>query len=172
VTAGKRRLNYAEPPAATAAEITALRGRILNLHRMLAHNPDALTAFMLMSRHVRDDASLAPKLRELAIITIATVLGNHYELTHHAPIAGRLGVTPAQIEALPDWTRSDLFDPLESAVVRYARELTEERHAGDEVMAAILERLSPGEAVDLALTVGWYHLCHVVIDSFGIELES
>ena len=152
--------------------ISALRGRVLNLHRVLAHNPDALRSFMIMSRHVRDDSRLAPKLREVAIVTIAKVLGNSYELGHHVPIARSLGVTDAQLHALPDWTRSDLFNPHESTVVRYAAEMTTGHHASDETMALAVELLSAAEAVDLALTVGWYHLCHVLIDSFGIELEA
>src|SRR5579875_427002 len=46
-------------------DILRLRGAVYNLHRVLAHSPKALRAFMTFSAYVRDEADLSARLREL-----------------------------------------------------------------------------------------------------------
>lgn len=81
-----------EPLASLRTQITTLRGRILNLHRVLANCPPALKAFMTMSKHVRDESVLEPRIRELAIVAVARCVEDAYELHHHEPFARALGV--------------------------------------------------------------------------------
>jgi alkylhydroperoxidase family enzyme len=152
-------------------EIRRLRGRILNLHRILANNEDALRAFMAMSRYVRDESSLPGSLRELAIVTVAHALNDEYELHQHRPIARELGITEVQLKEIADWPKSTSFSKEQRAVIAFASECTVRRHVSDVTFARLSEHLSAHQIVDLALIVGWYQLCHVVIDALGVEIE-
>jgi alkylhydroperoxidase family enzyme len=152
-------------------EITGLRGQLLNLHRVLANCPAALRAFMVMSRHVRDESTLPNDLRELAILTVAHNLENSYEIHQHEPIALRVGLRPEQLASLSTSSASQHLTDLEGAVVSFAREATEDRHVTPSTSARLATFLTPEQIVELALTVGWYHLCHVLIDSLGVEIE-
>jgi alkylhydroperoxidase family enzyme len=116
------------------ADIAGLRGSVLNLYQALGNQPEALRAFMVMSRHVRDDSTLAPRLRELAVLATAYALDVPYERYHHVRIARNVGISDQQLAA--------------------------RRH------------LSEGEIVDLALTVGWYHLCAAILGPLRIETED
>src|SRR5262245_41068934 len=85
-------IEHAEELADLNRQITGLRGRVLNLHRVLANSPSALRAFMVMSEQVRDRSSLDPWLRGSAVVTVASCLANDYELHHHEPLAVAAGV--------------------------------------------------------------------------------
>jgi 4-carboxymuconolactone decarboxylase len=152
-------------------EIVLLRGRILRLHRVLANNPPALKAFMSMSRYVRDESTLSDDLRELAILAVAHALDDKYELHQHEPIARGLGITDAQLNGLPKWRRSTSFSDLQRAVIGFANEATVKRRVSDAAFGQVAEHLPQAQVVDLAVVVGWYHLCHVVIDALGVEIE-
>jgi 4-carboxymuconolactone decarboxylase len=154
------------------AEIADLRGSVLNLHRALANQPAALRAFMVMSRHVRDESALPPPLRELAILATAYALDAPYEKFHHVPAARRAGVREEQIASFPEWVASDAFDPLERAVLAYADQVARTRSVDDAVWQILQRQLSRPQLVDLALTVGWYHLCAAVLGPLQIETED
>ncbi len=174
------RLPYVDPEQPDAplglavlyAEIARRRGSVLHLYRALANQPAALRAFMEMSRYVRDDSSLSPRLRELAILATAYALNVPYETFHHIPAARRAGISEAQLAAFPRWADASCFDPTERAVLAYADEVARRRDVADHTFAALQERLTPGEIVDLALTVGWYHLCAAILGPLRIETEA
>lgn len=152
-------------------EIVRLRGRILSLHRVLANNPLALRAFLAMSRYVRDESTLPDALRELAILTVAHALSDKYELHQHSPIARGLGITEVQLKELPDWHESIHFSEVQRAVIAFASEATVERRVGDAAFAKVTAHLPRPQVVDLAVVVGWYQLCHVLIDALAVEIE-
>lgn len=153
-------------------QIVGLRGSVLNLYRALANQPAALRAFLGMSRYVRDDAALGARLRELAVLATAFALDVAYEKHHHLPAARRAGVSAAQLAAFPDWAASDEFNPAERAVLTYADQVARHRAVTDDAFADLERHLSRPEIIDLALTVGWYHLCAAIIGPLGIEIEG
>jgi alkylhydroperoxidase family enzyme len=162
------------PPDLVAlyAGIAGLRGSVVNLYRALGNQPAALRAFMGMSRYIRDDADLPDTLRELAVLATGYALDAAYEIYHHVPIARRVGVGEAQLAAFPDWAASDAFDETERAVLAYADQVARTRTVDDATWAALQARLPRGQVIDLALTVGWYHLCAAILGPLRIETED
>jgi len=153
-------------------DIADLRGGVLNLYQVLAHQPSALRAFMVMSRYVRDDSSLDPSLRELAILATGYALDVTYEKYHHLPAARRAGVSEAKLEAFPDWWTSTEFTALERTVLAYADSVARERAIDDATFRALRDSLPVSAVIDLALTVGWYHLCAAILGPLKIETEN
>jgi alkylhydroperoxidase family enzyme len=124
-----------------------------------------------MSRRVRDQSTLPADLRELAILMVAKSYDNDYERHHHEPIALGAGVTTDQLGHLSQWRTSPYFSPVQRMVLRFAEDATVRHHVTDEALADVTGVMSSQQVVELALTVGWYHLCHVLIDSLRIERE-
>jgi alkylhydroperoxidase family enzyme len=152
--------------------IADLRGSVHHLHRTLANQPVALRAFMGMSRYVRDDSQLDPKLRELAILATGHALDVAYEKHHHVRAARRVGVDEAKIQAFPRWWESDLFGETERAVLGYADQVARSRDVSDETFAILCEHFDNAQIIDLAVTVGWYHLCAAILGPLRIEIEE
>jgi len=162
------------PPELVALyrDIAGLRGQVVNLYKALANQPDALRAFMGMSRYIRDDADFPADLRELAILATGYAVGAEYEIHHHVPAARRAGVSEAKIAAFPDWAASDAFTETERAVLAYADQVARTRDADDATFAAIRRLLPPGQVIDLALTCGWYHLVAAILGPLRIEIDG
>ncbi len=178
------RVPYVDPPAPGApdpdglghlyAEIGAARGSVLDLHRALAGAPGALRAYFRLSHYVRDESSLDPRLREIAIVATGCFLDVPYELAHHVPAARRAGVTAEQLAAVPGWqTAPDgVFDMVERAVLAYADEVARTRSASPGTLATLQGLLPPAQLIDLVLTVALYHLVAAVVLPLGIEPEE
>jgi alkylhydroperoxidase family enzyme len=126
---------------------------------------------MVVSEHVRDQSTLPPFLRELAIVTVAHCVDDRYELHQHEPIARTLGVTDAQLADLENWQHSPAYSELERAVIAFAWQATAARRVDNPTAEKIIKLLPRDQVVELAFTVGWYHLCHVIVDSLGVEIE-
>jgi AhpD family alkylhydroperoxidase len=173
-------LGYRETAEATSdpdlgavyEEIMALRGHILNLYKVLGHQPEALRAFMATSRYVRDEAALPAQLRELAIVRTAQVLGVPYELLHHLPAARRAGISEEQLRSIATWQAAGCFSPKERAVLEYAEQVALHRSVEDGTMRNLRSHLSKSLIVDLALTVAWYHLCAALIGPLRVGAED
>ncbi len=163
--------SLASDAAAVYAEIRALGRPVLNLYRVLANQPPALRAFLGMSRYVRDDSALPAALRELTILATAYALGVQYEQVHHLAAARRAGVPEAKLAAFPAWQGSSAFDAVERAALTYAHEVATNGRVGDDTFRALEAHLSRGQIVDLALTVGWYHLCAALLLPLDVDLD-
>jgi alkylhydroperoxidase family enzyme len=152
--------------------IAQLRGSVHHLHRLLANQPAALRAFMGMSRYVRNESSLDPRLRELAILATGHALDVAYEKHHHERAARRVGVPEEKIGAFPDWRSSTAFTPIERTVMEYADQVARHRDVDDQTFEALRSNLGEAQIVDLAVTMGWYHLCAAILLPLRIELEE
>ena len=155
------------------ADILRLRGTVYNLHRVLAHSPKALRAFMGFSEYIRDKADLSPRLRELAVLRVATLHDVAYEIAQHLEPARRAGLTQEQITSIADWREHvDIFEEQDRAVLEFVEETAKSFRVSEKTFSTVRQYLTESEMVDLALVVGWYLLCASVIVPFEIEPES
>ncbi len=171
------RVPYVEPSESSSelaelyASIAGLRGSVHNHQRALANQPAALRAFMGMSRYIREEASLPPRLRELAVLATAYALHVPYEIHYHVPAARRAGVSEEQLAAFPDRAAATCWDATERAVLSYADQVARRRDVDDATFQELRAHLSLPEIVDLALTVGFYHLVTAFLLPLRIEPE-
>ena len=137
------------------ARVEAMGRPVLNLYRALANQPAALEAFLGMSAYVRGGSSLDPALREAVILTTARELGSEYEVAHHST-----GVD------------LDVLDERGRCAVEYARSAARTRTCDDDLFERLQGLFSNEEIVDLVVTVGWYHLCAVILGTLEVDLEA
>jgi alkylhydroperoxidase family enzyme len=162
--------DHSERVESLYSEIRGMGRPLAHLYQVLANQPPALEAFMSMSRYVRDNSSLQPPLREIAILATAGTLHQMYEIAHHSPVAFQVGVTSEKIATIIGGGTRHL-SPVELAVVTYARLVARERDVDDATFATLRSHFSSAELVDLVLTVAWYHLCAAVLGPLRVELE-
>ena len=83
---------------------------VLNLFKVMAHAPLVGHRFLGLGNAILFKGALPPKLRELAILRVGNLNQADYEWTQHVPIALRVGVRQAQINALAEWEHSPEFN--------------------------------------------------------------
>lgn len=124
-------------------EIAGLRGKVLNLHRALAVQPASLSPFMAMSRYVRDQSELSPQLREFVTLAVGFALGSSYEIAHHLPIARRMGVDPAKLDALAGRAKDSVaYTSAEAALVVGVHEVIDDHRLTDNSYAELRRHFS------------------------------
>ena len=145
-------------------------GRLINLDRMLLWSEPLARSWNVFLGTLRQELSLSPRLRELAICVVARATGADYEFHHHAPEFERAGGSAVQVAALADpdaAAASGLFDELENNVIRYALASTREVKVSESLFAALARRLSAVELVELAAVVAGYNM----VARFLVALE-
>lgn len=144
------------------AAIEARRGgALLNLDRMLLWSEPLARGWNVYLRALRQELSLSPFVRELAICVVARLTGAEYEFHHHAPELRKAGATGAQLAALGDpdaAATSDSFDDLQRAVIRFAIASTRDVQIPDAVFNSLKQHLSPQEMVELTAVTAAYNM--------------
>jgi 4-carboxymuconolactone decarboxylase len=167
--------------AGTSLPLVALEGRVAevvadagvapaDLYRVLANQPALLEGWVHFSRVLRHEVSTPRALRELMILRSAQVMNASYQWRDHREMARVAGVDDSVITALSDWQASAVF----SAEQRCALGLVDAMLAGhvpDEVLADLTGRFSPGDALELILTAGFYCMVPRVLDALRLRAE-
>jgi AhpD family alkylhydroperoxidase len=170
------RLPYADlddPEAQPLVErIVAERGHVLHLYQMLLHSPPLAAGWLGFLTAVRQQLELKGGLRELIIMRVALLNGAPYEAEQHAPIALREGLTQEQLDALPSWQDSAVFDPGQRAVLRLTDAMTQDIHFGPEILAAVREQLGSRGAVEAAATVAAYNMVSRFLEALQIDARD
>jgi pimeloyl-ACP methyl ester carboxylesterase len=89
--------------------------------------PDALTHAVAGFAFYRSKSRLLdPKLRELGQTRTGWARGSQFVFSQHCKAARSAGLSDAQVDAIPSWqtAATDLFSPLERAVLAYTDALT------------------------------------------------
>ena len=167
------RIPYADPDRpevrALAERIRAERGSVLHLYRMLLHSPAVAEGWLAYLTAIRQRSALPGALRELVIMRVAVLNGAPYEADQHAPIALREGVTQAKLDALADWTASNLFDARERAVLAYTDAMTRDVQVPDDVFAGVRAAFDDKLLVELTATVAAYNMVSRFLEALQVH---
>jgi AhpD family alkylhydroperoxidase len=171
------RVSYVDPENAApeAAEvlkrIVRADGSVMNIFRALANSPAVLRNFMRLGNSILGHTRISPRLRELAILRVASLTGAGYEWAHHVPIARDAGVQEAQIFQISRWREIDAFDEEERAVLAFAEASTRDVQVPDEVYRQLRRFLDEEQTVELTVTVGYYNLVSRLLEALEVDLE-
>ena len=166
------RLPYLDA-ADLAAEHRDLLDSPINIRRALAHSPGALQGFIALALYLRHESPLDPRLREFAIIQVGYVSGAAYESGHHIEIGARVGVTDDDLRSIARETagESSNLPPLDRAVLRAAREMTDGHAISDETWTRLEAALDRTALVDLVMAIATYNGVVRVLGALEIDIE-
>jgi len=144
---------------------------VLNLFKIMAHSPQVGHRFLQLGTAILLKGVVPPNLRELAILRVGQINQAKYEWTQHVPIALRVGVRQAQIDALSEWEYSGEFNETEKAILRYTDEETMKIRVTDETFDAVRAVLSEEGIVELTTAIGYYGMVCRILEALQVELE-
>ena len=156
-----------------APEFQDLLKRAINLNRALAHSPNAARAFNGVGNFIRHGSRLDPRLREMAILQVGYLARSPYEYSHHVKIGRDFGVSDDDIRAITDESegRPSKLEPLATAVLRAAREMTIDLAISDRTFAELRQDLDNEHLTDLVLTISFYNAVVRVLATLQIDVE-
>jgi len=164
-------IDLAEPAELVAAIRKRRGGQFINLDRMLLHSVPIAEGWNHFIGEIRNNLSLDPKLRELAMCGVAVLNGAEYEFIHHAPPFQLAGGTDAQVSALrligqPEFP-SDLFNPTEQDAIDLTFQMTRNIKVDPDLIKRLREALGNTDTVELVSVIAAYNM----VSRFLIALD-
>ena len=147
-------------------------GAIINLQLVTGHAPKLSQAASTMAFAIRFDTKVPRRLIELTIMRTAEIVQSQYEINSHIPLFHMCGFSDAQLEALPHWQASALFEDRERAVLGYVEQMAHGGDVDDATFATLQKFFSPQEIVELTYTVGSYYANGLLTKALRIEPET
>ncbi len=116
---------------------------------------------------------LDPKLRELGLVRAGFAGESQFVFSQHCKAARAAGLTDEQIRAIPAWSGSDAFSPLERAVLGYTDELIlAHGRVQDASFRRLHEALSDEEILELSYAVCTYGLHATLCRALRLEYDD
>ncbi len=119
------------------------------------------------------DRKLDPKLRELGQARAGFLRESQFVFSQHCKAARDVGLTEAQIEALPAWSTAGVFTDAERAVLAYTDELVlQNGRVQDATFAALREHLSEEETLELTYITALYEMHAIMCRALRLEYDD
>ena len=116
---------------------------------------------------------LNPKLRELGQTRAGYTVGSQFVYSQHCKASRDVGLTEAQIQAIPHWQTADCYSPIERAVLAYTDALVLERGRVPEgVFQALKTELSDEEILELTYITCTYMMHAVMSRALRLEYDD
>jgi alkylhydroperoxidase family enzyme len=141
----------------------------LNLVRTMVNHPGVYDKFISFAEELIFNSHLTVRDREVLILKTLSLCGGEYEGPIHDAIAEKIGLSEAEVAA----ARADGtgLPAGEQALVRAADELIHDHFVSDATWAALAERYSTLQLMELVFIVGNYSMLVMATNSFGVQPE-
>jgi alkylhydroperoxidase family enzyme len=157
-------------PALVDAILERRGGKLIELDRALLWSEPLARAWNVYLRAIRQEVSISPRLREIAICMVAKSTGADYEFKSHWPQYVKAGGNDALRPKLdhPRAASEDAaFAEDERLAMRYALAMTESVRVPDALFGEIRKRFSETEVVELTAAIATYNM----VARFLVALE-
>lgn len=144
-------------------------GSAENVFRTMVQYPKLLKRWSPLIAHVLLKNSLPIRDREILILRTGFLCGAEYEWAQHVRIAREAGVGDAEISCIMAGMGLSAH---EDCLLAAASELWRASTISDEIWQDLSKRYTQEQLMDVVMTVGQYTLVSMVLNSFGVELES
>jgi alkylhydroperoxidase family enzyme len=169
-------MDLAEPAELVAAIRQRRGGQFINLDRMLLHSTPIAEGWNHFIGEIRNNLSLDPKLRELAMCGVAVLNGAEYEFFHHAPPFIKAGGTEAQVQALrligqPSFP-TEIFSAVENDAAALTFQMTRNIQVDGVLMKSLQSALGNTNTVELVSVVAAYNMVSRFLIALDVNPED
>jgi len=143
----------------------------LDFSQVLVRHPAMYRTFVPFLAALITQTALPPRDREIVCLRMLRACDDVYEHTHHVDIARREGMTDAEIEQASEG-RGDSLTDFDLVLIAATEELRRDQRVSDATWAALGERYSQQQQMELVFLAGCYETMAMLTKSFGIQLET
>ena len=163
--AGRKTYDRAATPGASIAGLQGPAGIQLYSTRTTEH----LSA---LNRYLRFEAGLAPRVREIAILTTAREMDSQFEWVAHEPEALKEGVAPEVIDVIKFRKGTAGLAEADAIVIELGRQIWRDHKVASETFAKAKALFGPNKLVDLVLLMGNYAGTSALLTAFDMQLPE
>jgi 4-carboxymuconolactone decarboxylase len=163
--AGKRAYDRANTPGKT---IVGLRGPA----GIGLYSTKTIEARTAMNDHLRFEAGFDPKIREIAILTVAREMDSRFEWAAHEPEALKTGVAPGIIDVIKHRKSTQGLGETETAIIEFGRQIFRDHKVTSAAFARVKALFGPHQLVDLVLLMGNYASTAALLRAFDMQVPD
>jgi 4-carboxymuconolactone decarboxylase len=161
--AGKRVYDRASAPGESLAGLSGPAG-------VLLHSPGGLH-LLALNRYLRFESGIAPRLREVAILTTLREMQSQFQWAAHEPEALRVGVPAETIAAIKHRRSTKGLDETDALVIELGRQIWRGHKVSAQTFASATERFGGRMVVDLVLLMGAYSATAALLAAVDMQLR-
>jgi alkylhydroperoxidase family enzyme len=137
---------------------------------LFAHHVPLTETFMAFTDVLAGDrATLDPRLRELVILRVAWRTGSGYEWNQHARMGAEVGVTPRQLQSIPDGAAADAWSAEERALLTAVDEMIDRFEVSDDTWHQLADAFEAPQLFEILFLAGGYLCLAAVLNSVGLR---
>jgi 4-carboxymuconolactone decarboxylase len=163
--AGKRAYDRASTPGKT---IVGLRGPA-GIH---LYSSKTVEAHNTINQYLRFGAGFDPKVREVAILTVAREMDSQFEWAAHEPEALKVGVPAVVIDVIKYRKATQGLSELDAAIVEFGRQVLRDHKVAAAGFARLKALFAPAQLVDLVLLMGNYAGTAILLAAFDMQVAE
>jgi alkylhydroperoxidase family enzyme len=141
---------------------------------VFANSPDVMEhACRGFALYASPDRTISAPLRELGQTRAGWVVGSQFVFSQHCKACRAYGFSEEKIEALKAWSVSDLFSPVERALLAYTDALVLSfGRVDDGVFAALREHLTDEQIMEFTYITMMYTMHAVISRALRLEFDD
>jgi alkylhydroperoxidase family enzyme len=147
-------------------------GEPLNIFRMMGHQPTVLKRFNALGGAFLAHGLLPAREREIVILRVGWNCRSVYEFGQHVLMGQAAGLSDAEIAALATTRAVGPWSADDQALIALADEICADDCAGDATFAALRQRWSDAELVELVCLAGFYRMVSGFLNTLGVQPEA
>ncbi len=152
--------------------VADMRGRPLNIHGLMAHNPDLLSSWWSLRLHVVHGGHLSDRHRELVVLRVAAHMACWYEWASHVQRGLEAGLTMEEIEAVRQPPAASGWAESDALVLRAVDDCVASRRILPETLELLQAHFSAAQILDITAIHGVYVMLALMINTWGLELDD
>jgi 4-carboxymuconolactone decarboxylase len=143
-------------------------GSLTGPFNVFLHAPTTGAAFSAVGEAIRYGTGLSARIRELAILAVASHRDSVFERYAHERVGRSIGLTEEEIAAVRELGPLELSDPAEAVAYRFCRRALLERRVDDDLYAEAVTELGEQQVVELTALLGYYDALSLLLSVFEV----
>ena len=162
--AGKAHYDRVAAPGATIAGLQGPSGIGL-------YSPKASEHARALNRYLRFEAGLAPRVREIAILTTAREMDSQFEWAAHEPEARKEGVEGRVIDIIKHRMPTAGLEETDATVIELGRQIFRDRKVTSDTFAKAKALFGANKLVELVMLMGNYAGTAALLTAVDMQLH-
>ena len=162
--AGKKTYDDASRPGASLVGLQGPAGIRL-------YSTKTAPQLQALNRHLRFEAGIAPRIREIAILVTAREMDSQFEWVAHEPEALKEGVPQSVIEVIKHRRSTQGLDQADAVVIALGRQIWRDHKVDSATFADAKALFGPHQLVDIVLLMGNYAGTAALLTAFDMQLH-
>jgi 4-carboxymuconolactone decarboxylase len=163
--AGKRAYDRANTPGKT---IVGLRGPA-GFH---LYSTPTVDAHNTLTTYLRFQAGFDPKVREVAILSVAREMDSRFEWAAHEPEALQVGVPADVIDVIKHGKSTQGLDETYAAIIELGRQVIGDHKVTSAAFARVKALFEPTQLVQLVMLMGLYTSTAILLAAFDMQVPE